>query len=507
GLLAVLKAGGVYVPLDPRYPAERLMFMLTDSDARVLLTEEALRNVLPMRSGVTVLSVDGARAAIASERSVSPTTGAGAQSLAYVMYTSGSTGKPKGVAVEHRGIVRLVRSPNYMTLGPDTVMLQAASISFDGSTVEIWGPLLNGGRLALMATEKPSVEDVGTALLRHAVTVLHLTAAFFQVMTEQRLDDLFGISQLLPGGDVLPLDAVKRVQQRFPALRIINGYGPTENTVFTCCHTVPPGGGGGPVPIGVPVTNTRVYVLDLALQPLPIGVAGELYCGGSGVARGYLNRPGLTASRFIPDPFGPAGARLYRTGDRARWRADGTLDFLGRVDRQVKIRGFRIEPGELSAVLATNPAVRDSHVLVREDMAGDKRLVAYVTGTISVKELREYVRARVPEYMVPAAFVIMERFPLTPNGKVDGSALPAPDYDAGERVAPATFVEVQLLRIWEKLLGVEVRDPTQSFFDLGGHSLLAMRLVAEVEHELNYRIPVATFFGGATVRQMAEAIE
>src|SRR6185503_5758851 len=172
------------------------------------------------------------------------------------------------------------------TLGPDTVMLQAASISFDGSTVEIWGPLLNGGRLALMATEKPSVEDVGTALLRHAVTVLHLTAAFFQVMTEQRLDDLFGISQLLPGGDVLPLDAVKRVQQRFPALRIINGYGPTENTVFTCCHTVPPGGGGGPVPIGVPVTNTRVYVLDLALQPLPIGVAGELYCGGSGVARG-----------------------------------------------------------------------------------------------------------------------------------------------------------------------------------------------------------------------------
>ncbi|HVG46074.1 MAG TPA: amino acid adenylation domain-containing protein, partial [Longimicrobium sp.] len=362
-LLAVLKAGGAYVPLDPAYPAERLAFMLADSAVAALLTEETLRASLPATPGIPVVSVDGEREEIARERAENVESGAGPRSLAYVIYTSGSTGTPKGVAVEHRSVVRLVRGADYVELGPDEVLLQAAPVSFDASTLEIWGALLNGGRIALVPGATPSLEELGRAIARHGVTTMWLTAGLFQVMVEERLEELSGVRQLLAGGDVLPVEQVRKARERFPRLRLINGYGPTENTTFTCCHTVGAEWSGGPVPIGSPISGTRVYVLDESLRPVPPGVPGELYAGGDGLARGYLGRPAATAERFVPDPFSSVpGARLYRTGDRVRWKecesakvrecesAAGTdsrtlglshsrtavLEYLGRIDGQVK---------------------------------------------------------------------------------------------------------------------------------------------------------------------------
>ncbi|HYR06581.1 MAG TPA: amino acid adenylation domain-containing protein, partial [Longimicrobium sp.] len=322
-LLAILKAGGAYVPLDPAYPAERLAFMQADSGIAVLLTQESLRAALPAADRVVVVSIDGDAREIANGDPAIPCSlfPVPSDGLAYVIYTSGSTGAPKGVAVEHRSVVRLVRGADYVSLGPDEVILQAAPVSFDAATFEIWGALLNGGRLVLVPGTAPSLEELGGAIVRHGVTTLWLTAGLFQVMVQERLESLRGVRQLLAGGDVLPVDAVAKVRARFPALRLINGYGPTENTTFTCCHTVDDAWSGGPVPIGRPISNTRVYVLDAALRPVPVGVPGELYAGGDGVARGYLGRAALTAERFVPDPFSSKpGARLYGSPTRSRTR-------------------------------------------------------------------------------------------------------------------------------------------------------------------------------------------
>ncbi|HEX2081820.1 MAG TPA: amino acid adenylation domain-containing protein, partial [Longimicrobium sp.] len=508
-LLAVLKAGGAYVPLDPAYPAERLAWMLADAGVAVLVTEDALRAARGAGEGVRVVSLDGERARIAARPVDDLRADAAANGLAYVMYTSGSTGTPRGVGVEHRGVVRLVRGADYARFGADEVMLQAAPVSFDASTLEIWGALLNGGRLVLMPGGAPSVEELGRALLRHRVTTLWLTAGLFQVMVEERLDDLRGVRQLLAGGDVLPVEAVRRVRDRFPALRLINGYGPTENTTFTCCHTVGDGWNGGPVPIGTPISGTRVYVLDRAGRPLPAGVPGELYAGGDGVARGYLGRPTATAERFLPDPFaGRPGARMYRTGDRARRRADGTLEYLGRLDAQVKIRGFRVEPGEVQAVLRRHPAVADCAVVAREDVPGEKRLVAYVVGHADAEALRAHLRGTLPDYMVPGAFVSLDALPLTPNGKVDRRALPAPEQGPEERcVAPRTPVEEVLAGVWSEVLRVDRLGVTDNFFQLGGHSLLATRVVSRVRQLFDVEMPLRAVFEAPSVAELAEAVE
>ncbi|HEX2190549.1 MAG TPA: amino acid adenylation domain-containing protein, partial [Longimicrobiaceae bacterium] len=506
-LLAALKAGGAYVPLDPRYPAERLAFMLADADVAVLVTEEGTRGALPVPSGLPVVSIDGARAEIAAERADAPALAAGPRSLAYVVYTSGSTGTPKGVAVEQRSVVRLVRGANYVELGEDEVILQAAPVSFDASTLEIWGALLNGARLVLVPGTNPLLEELGRAIALHGVTTLWLTAGLFEAMARERLEDLAGVRQLLTGGDVVPVDAVARVRARFPALRLVNGYGPTENTTFTCCHTVGEAWSGGPVPIGSPVSNTRVYVLDAALCPVPIGVPGELYAGGDGVARGYLGRPALTAERFVPDPFATEpGARLYRTGDRVRWLPDGSVEFLGRTDHQVKIRGFRIEPGEIEARLREHPAVRQAVVLAREDAPGEKRLVAYVVGEAAADALRAHLDACLPAYMVPAAYVPLEALPLTSNGKLDRGALPAPDGAAYARRGhepPRNLTERVLAEIWTEVLGVEQVGRRDHFFDLGGHSLLAVRLVSRMREALNPAATVEDVFAHPTLCDLA----
>jgi amino acid adenylation domain-containing protein len=387
GLLGILKAGGAYVPLDASYPKERLAFMVEDTEVPVLLTQEHLLANLP-ESEAQVLCLDTGWEVIAGESEENPASGASAENLAYVMYTSGSTGRPKGTSIMHRSIVRLVRETNYVDLGAEEVFLQFAPISFDASTLEIWGALLNGGRLVVYPGQEASLQELGEVVQREQVTTLWLTAGLFHQMVEDHLEGLRPVRQLLAGGDVVSPAHVKEALEKLAGCRVINGYGPTENTTFTCCYPMREVSQvGTTVSIGRPIANTRVYILDGQLQPVPIGVTGELYIGGDGLARDYLKRPGLTAEKFIPDPFSAEpGGRLYATGDVARYLRDGNIEFLGRMDSQVKVRGFRIELGEIEAVLSEHPGVQKSVVLSREDETGEpsalrrteKRLVAYV---------------------------------------------------------------------------------------------------------------------------------
>jgi amino acid adenylation domain-containing protein len=542
-MLGTLKPGGAYVPLDPGYPAERLAFMLADSAVAALVTSDALAAALPP-SPAAVVRVDGDAEAIAAESPEPVESGAGPRSLAYVIYTSGSTGTPKGVAVEHRGVVRLVRGADYVDLGADEVILQAAPVSFDASTLEIWGALLNGGRMVMVPGANPTLEELGRTIAGQGVTTMWLTAGLFQAMVEERADDLAGVRQLLAGGDVLPAESVRRLRERVPTCRVINGYGPTENTTFTCCFPVPHGWSGASVPIGRPISGTRAYVLDGALRPVPIGVAGELYAAGDGVARGYLDRPAQTAERFVPDPFSAEpGGRMYRTGDRVRWtevresevrkygstevRQGGgadevssgsgaivlpysrtlVLSYLGRLDAQVKVRGFRIEPGEVEAALMRHPSVADCAVVARDDGAAGKRLVAWIVGAADADELRAHLRRSLPDYMLPSAFVAVDALPLSPNGKVDRAALPAPDAAAEEFVAPRTPVEEMLAASWAELLGRDRVGVTENFFALGGHSLLATRAVSRVRTMLGVELSVRALFEAPTVAELAARVE
>jgi amino acid adenylation domain-containing protein len=534
--LAALKSGGAYVPLDPAYPAERLAFMLADTAVPVLVTESMLADRLPPHAA-HIVRVDADAAAIAAESSDAPAEGTDPEAAAYVMYTSGSTGRPKGVEVPHRAIVRLVRGQDYVSIDPSDVFLQLAPASFDAATLELWGPLLNGARLAIHPAGQPSVESIGRALAEHGVTVLWLTAGLFHLVVEERIQILRGVRQLLAGGDVLSVPHVRRVLAELPETALINGYGPTENTTFTCCHRVaeaPPAGAS--VPVGRPIANTYVRVLDAGMQPVPVGVPGELYAGGAGLALGYLNRPELTAEKFVADPFAP-GARLYRTGDRVRWKESAevrecvsagvdpapansrtdalthsrtaVLEFLGRVDTQVKIRGFRVEPGEVEAVLRAWPGVREAAVVVREDTPGDRRLVAYVAGEVAADEVREHLRGRLPEHMVPAAFVRLDALPLTANGKLDRKALPAPEFESAEDryVAPRTPVEEVLAGIWAEVLRLERVGVEETFFELGGHSLLATRVVSRIREVFSVELPLRALFEGPTVAELAGRVE
>jgi len=515
GLLGILKAGGAYLPLDPTYPRERLAFMVEDSQTPVLLTQERLRDRLPA-TAARVLCLDAAWPAMMEERSDAPHDAGGAGNLAYVIYTSGSTGRPKGVCIEHRSVVRLVKGTTYVDVTARDVFVQLAPLSFDAATFELWGSLLNGARLALAPPHMPSLEELSRLLRRHRVTILWLTAPLFHQVVDERPDCLRGVRQLLAGGDVLSASHVRTALQALGDSRVINGYGPTENTTFTCCYPLTVASDiDASVPIGRPIANTRVYILDAHLQPVPIGVPGELHIGGDGLARGYLNRPELTAERFIPDPFSDdSTARLYKTGDLARYRPDGNIEFLGRRDHQVKIRGYRIELGEIEAALARHPAVREAVVVAREDTPGDKRLVAYVVpqgeAPLTPADLRPFLVASLPAYMLPAAFVLLDRLPLTPTCKLDRRALPAPDQTdlaVAERfVAPRTPTEELLAAIWADVLGIERVGADDNFFDLGGHSLLATRVVSRVYAALRVEAPLLALFRAATLADFATEI-
>ncbi|HEX6045328.1 MAG TPA: amino acid adenylation domain-containing protein [Pyrinomonadaceae bacterium] len=509
-VLAVLKAGATYVPLEPSYPQQRLLFMLDDASVHLVLTLTALEGKLPVhRAPVILLDDDAMLIAVQSEenpdRSLTP------DHLAYIVYTSGSTGTPKGVAVPHSGVVRLVIGNDYANFGPDEVFLQFAPLAFDASTFEIWGSLLNGAQLVLMPAGLASLDDLGRAIARNRVTTLWLTAGLFHQMVDEQLEALTLLPQLLAGGDVLSPSHVKKFIDAAPSCRLINGYGPTENTTFTCCCVMDQHAEfAGSVPIGRPIVNTQVFILDKHLQLTPPGAAGELYTGGDGLARGYQGAASLTAERFIPHPFSNApGARLYRTGDLARFLADGKIEFIGRADEQVKIRGYRIELGEVATAIKRLRGVRQLEVIARDYGPGDKRLIAYVTGDVDADKLQSNLRATLPDYMMPAA-IVLDELPLTPNGKVDRNALPAPEeiqsQDAAY-VAPRTPVEELLAGIWSDLLKVERVSGSDNFFELGGHSLLVTRLVSRAQAHFGMELPLKLFFESATLAEQAAAVE
>jgi amino acid adenylation domain-containing protein len=517
-LLAVMKSGSFFVPLDPSFPRERLASLAARANVRLAVTRERFLDLLP--EGIESVCLDRDRDALAAEPPGRPDGGAAAGSLLYVMFTSGSTGEPKGVAVTHGNVVRLVKGTDIADLGPGETFLMISPVSFDASTLEIWGPLANGGRVAVGPPHTPSLDELAAFLARLGVTQLSLTSGLFHQMVDERPQAFAGLRRLVAGGDVVSASHARRVLAAHPGLVLVDGYGPTESTMLATRHALTaPEQVGETVPIGAPIANTTVHVLEPGLEPAPAGVWGELCIGGEGLARGYLGRPDLTAERFVPDPFtalqGELGGRLYRSGDLARRRPDGVLELLGRIDRQVKIRGFRVEPGEVEAALAAHPGVAEAAVLVR-GTGEDKRLVAYVVENgPGGEDLRRWLAGRLPEPMVPAAVLVLKRLPLTANGKVDRRALAqiAPGRTAGEAegsVAPRTPVEEILAGLFVEILGTErtggrvsVHD---SFFALGGHSLLATRLVAAVRDVFRIDLPLRHLFERPTVEGLARAL-
>jgi amino acid adenylation domain-containing protein len=512
GILGILKAGSAYLPIDLTAPPARLRAILDDARVAVLLTTTARVEQLPLHQ-FKVVCLDRDWAEIATASKTNPDRAVRSTNLAYVMYTSGSTGQPKGVCVPHQGVVRLVKSTDYIDFSPDRVFLQLAPLAFDAATFEIWGSLLNGAKLVLYPGDKPSLAELGQIIARERITTLWLTAGLFHLMVDERLADLQPLRQLIAGGDVLSVPHVRQVLAALPDCQLINGYGPTENTTFTCCYPI---ASLDPlatsIPIGRPIANTQVYLLDADLQPVPIGIPGELYVGGAGLATGYLNRPDLTAAKFIPHPFA-TNERLYRTGDLARYLPDGNLEFLGRIDNQVKIRGFRIELGEIEAVLAQHPSVREVTVTLRED-AGDKRLVAYLVPQPqqqpTEREIRTFLESRLPDYLIPTAIVMLAALPLTTNGKVDRRALPAPETmrssPEASLLAPRDELERQLTVIWERVLNVHPIGIRDNFFALGGHSLIAVRLFAQIEQTWGQNLPLATLLQKQTIEELATVL-
>jgi amino acid adenylation domain-containing protein/thioester reductase-like protein len=627
GILGILKAGGAYVPLDPAYPQERLAFMLEDSQVPVLLTQNHLIPSLPKHQS-QIICLDTDWSTIAQHSLENPTNYITPDNLAYIIYTSGSTGQPKGVCVIQRGVVRLVQQTNYVNLSADEVFLQLAPISFDASTFEIWGSLLNGALLAIMPAGTPSLQELGQAIARYQVTTLWLTAGLFHLMVDERLQDLKPVRQLLAGGDVLSVSHIKKVWQELKGCQLINGYGPTENTTFTCCYAITDANQlGNSVPIGSAIANTQVYLLDAQMQPVKDGASGELYVGGAGLAREYLNRPDLTAEKFVPNPFSNSpGGRLYKTGDLGRYLPDGSIDYLGRIDQQVKIRGFRIELGEIESLLWQHPTVKLAAVADKEDASGNKQLVAYIVpnsspdrvlwssqclaefdwakgdqnyttelttedisiggvclvgvpdswelgkqirlrlqlpatsdqillaGTVAwrqehragiqfaptpnqqvllqqnvdylletkgflkvwqrtiVGSLRSFLKEKLPNYMMPSSFVLLNALPLTPNGKVDRKALPKPKDGArpelaGDFVAPRTPVEEALVGIWAEVLKLDRVGIYDNFLELGGNSLRATQVMFRVWNKWQVELPLRSLLEASTVAKFAQTIE
>jgi amino acid adenylation domain-containing protein len=520
GLLAVLKAGGAYVPLDPTYPAERLAFMLDDARPSVLLTEQDLLGRLPA-SSAHVICIDRDWATIAAESDETLPGGAGLRNLAYVIYTSGSTGRPKGAMIHHLGL------SNYLAWCTRAYAVDEgqgapvhSSISFDLTITALLAPLVAGRRVDLL-DEDLGVEQLGEALRRpRDYSLVKITPAHLRWLGDQlNPRDAGGRTRaFVIGGEALRPEHLEFWRRHAPETVLVNEYGPTETVVGCCVYRVPRDQAiSGSIPIGRPIANTRLYVLNEDLEPVPVGVAGELYIGGAGVARGYLRRPALTAERFIPDPFDPEpGRRLYRTGDLARWRSDGNLEYLGRVDRQVKIRGYRIEPAEIEEALVRHRSVRESAVVTREHGPDDRRLVAYVTiaegrPAPDEAELRRFLRSSLTEPMIPSAFMVLESFPLTPNGKVDREALPDP---GGGRtrpdasfVAPRGPVEEEVASAWKAVLRLERVGAHDNFFDLGGHSLLATQVISRLRDASGVEIPLRALFDAPTVAGLAERVE
>ena len=517
-LLGIWKAGGAYVPLDPAYPADRLSFMVKDAAVKVLLTHSQHKQLFASANN-ELICLDSDWPVIAQESASNLKSEAIPSNLAYVMYTSGSTGTPKGVMVLHSGLV------NYLCWAVKAYSVEAGgsvpvhtSISFDLTVTGMYPPLLVGGRVEILS------EDVGGQSLLKALkngkdrSLVKITPAHLELLNQQiSSEEAAGRTKLFViGGENLLAESLLLWRKSARSTRLINEYGPTETVVGCCTYEVGADDpASGSVPIGRPIANTQLYILDRNMNPVPIGVIGELYIGGAGVARGYLNRPELNKERFLADPFsGQIGARLYKTGDVARYRKDGILEYLGRVDNQVKVRGYRIELGEIGATLASDPRVKSCAVLVREDEPGNKQLVGYVIPregkSPTAEDLQQFLKQRLPEYMAPAHFVFLDSIPLTTNGKVDRKALPAPTYggvSAGQGfVAPRTETEKALAEIWAKLLKLEQIGIHDDFFDFGGHSLMAMKAVSQIEEKFGVNVSLAGLLEAPTIAELAKKL-
>ncbi|MFB2968348.1 amino acid adenylation domain-containing protein [Aerosakkonema sp. BLCC-F183] len=536
GLLAILKAGGAYVPLDPSYPCDRLNLMIEDAQVSVLLTQENLVKYFDNFSK-PVLNINKDWQTISQESKENPNSSVTSDNLAYVIYTSGSTGKPKGVAVNHKAVNRLVCNTNYVQIVPEYKIAQASNTSFDAATFEIWGALLNGAQLVVISKDIIlSPNELEWQLRQQNISILFLTTALFQQIARSAPQAFGGLRYLLFGGENVDLRWVQKVLKKAAPKHLIHVYGPTENTTFSSYYPVQEiPESTRSIPIGRPIANTQIYLLDAQLQPVPIGVVGELYIGGDGLAREYLHRAELTVDRFIsvPNPRNPVSprnrvsvllpSRLYKTGDLARYKPDGNIEFLGRIDNQVKIRGFRIELGEIEAVLCQHSEVAEAVVIVREEIPGDKHLVAYIVPekqptnpkskiqNPKSHDWREFAKEKLPDYMVPSVFVMLESVPLTPNGKVDRTALPTVDTLSlnieEDYIAPRTSVEEVLVKIWGKVLGRQQLGVHDNFFELGGHSLLATQLTSRIRDAFQIDLPIRTLFETPTVASLARYIE
>jgi aspartate racemase len=536
-ILAILKAGGAYIPLDPTYPQERLTFMLQDSQLSLLLTtSKIVHNSLyasakasPNRidnnqqspinpEQLTVICLDKTWKTINQENPENPKSNAKTTNLAYIIYTSGSTGNPKGVQITHQSLTNFLQS---MLIDPglksEDILLAVTSISFDIAALELYLPLLIGAKLVIASTE---VAADGQQLLKaidhNQVTVMQATPATWQMLLQAGWNSsTANVKKILCGGEALSKELARELLSKSDS--VWNLYGPTETTIWSTIYYLEalPNHPGSSITIGRPIANTKIYILDSHLKALPIGVPGELYIGGTGLARGYLNRPKLTREKFIPNPFEKSkDNRLYKTGDLARYRSDGTIEFIGRIDNQVKIRGFRIELGELEMAIAQHPNIEQTVVIAREDNPGDKQLVAYIVPhpeqALTTDELCRFLKQKLPDYMLPRAFVFLDTLPLTPNGKIDRRALPVPDNRRQEPektfIAPRDELELKLAHIWEKILDIQPIGMKDNFFNLGGYSLLAVRLFSQIEKELRHNIPLATLFQAPTIEQLASVI-
>jgi amino acid adenylation domain-containing protein len=519
-VLGVLKAGGAYVPLDPNYPQERLALMIEDIAAPVLLTQERHVSALAEHHA-RPLYLDRDQEQIAEQSEENPSPNTAAHNLAYVIFTSGSTGKPKGVLVEHQSLVNYVEamiSRLQLAAGQSFAMVQPLTV--DASLTALYPPLLTGGCVHVISHKRAlNAGYLSAYFSRHQIDCLKIAPSHLAALhSDVRAEQLMPRRWLVIGGEASQQEWVEQLQQRAPSCRILNHYGPTEATVGMLTYLFDKddeADASQMVKTGRPLQNSSVYILDEKMRSLPVGVPGDLYLGGDCLARGYLNRPGLTAEKFVPDPFSmKPGARLYQTGDMARYLPDGNVMFLGRADNQVKIRGFRIELGEVMAALAQHPDVSETVVTAREDATGDKRLVAYVVATAGVQlggqELRNFVKEKLPEYMIPSAFVQLEKLPKTSHGKLDLQALPSPDVDSfkirDSFTRPRDLLELQLVQLWESILHIHPVGVTDNFFDLGGHSISAVHLMARVQSQFGQDIPLTDLFRGATVEHLASVL-